>query len=191
MSELKLVRVETREEWRAWLEKHHASETEAWLVFPKKHTGRPRVAYDAAVEEALCFGWIDSVARTLDDDNSTQRFTPRKDRTNWSPSNLERVERLTAEGKMTEAGIAKLHPDPNYRPPERIGAEPPPWLEEALRKHPAAWELFQRLAPSHRKNYVRWITEAKKEETRQRRLQEAVRMLERGEKLGINPPPTR
>jgi len=185
MSEPKLVRAETREEWRAWLEKHHATETEIWLVFPKKHTGKPRVSYDAAVEEALCFGWIDSVARSLDGDHSAQKFTPRKDRTNWSPSNLERVKRLMADGKMTEAGIAKLHPDPNYQPPERIGAEPPPWLEEALRKHSAAWEFFQGLAPSHRKNYVRWITEAKKEETRQKRLQQALSMLERSEKIGL------
>jgi uncharacterized protein YdeI (YjbR/CyaY-like superfamily) len=74
---------------------------------------------------------------------------------------------------------------------ERLGAEPPPWLEEALREHPAAWESFQRLAPSHRRNYVRWITEAKKEETRQRRLQQALGMLERNEKLAITPPPTR
>lgn len=191
MSEPKLVHAETREEWRAWLEKHHATETEIWLVFPKKHTGKPRVSYDAAVEEALCFGWIDSVARTLDGDHSMQRFTPRKDRTNWSPSNLERVERLRAEGKMTDAGIAVLHPDPDYRPPERIGAEPPPWLEEALRKHPKAWESFQHLAPSHRRNYVRWITEAKKEETRLGRLQQALGMLERGEKLGITRPPAR
>ncbi|HWM92679.1 MAG TPA: YdeI/OmpD-associated family protein [Thermoanaerobaculia bacterium] len=191
MSKPKLLHVSTREEWRAWLEEHHATETEVWLVFAKKHSGKPRVSYDAAVEEALCFGWIDSIARTLDDDHSAQKFTPRKDRTNWSSSNLERVERLMAEGKMTKAGIAKMHPDPDYRPPERIGAEPPPWLEEALRKEPAAWESFQRLAPSHRKNYVRWITEAKKEETRQRRLQEAIRMLERNEKLGITPPPTR
>lgn len=191
MSEPKLVHAETREEWRAWLEKHRATETEAWLVFPKKHTGRPRVSYDAAVEEALCFGWIDSIARTLDGDHSVQRFTPRKDRTNWSAPNLERVKRLTAEGKMTEAGIAVLHPDPDYRPPERVGAEPPPWLEEALREHPAAWKFFQGLAPSHRKNYVRWITEAKKEETQQRRLQQALGMLERGEKLGITRPPTR
>jgi uncharacterized protein YdeI (YjbR/CyaY-like superfamily) len=181
----KLIRVSTREEWRAWLEKHHATETEVWLVYPKKHTGKPRVPYDDAVEEALCFGWIDSTTHKLDDDHYAQTFTPRRDRTNWSALNLERVRRLIADGKMTEAGLAKLHPDPDYRPPERSGAEPPPWLEEALRKHPAAWESFQRLAPSHRKNYVRWITEAKKEETRQRRLQEALPMLERNEKLGI------
>lgn len=191
MSKPKLVHVETREAWRAWLEEHHATETEVWLVFAKKHTGKPRVSYDAAVEEALCFGWIDSIARKLDDDHYAQTFTPRKDRTNWSPSNLERVKRLMAEGKMTAAGIAKLHPDPDYKPPERAGAEPPPWLEEALKEHPAAWESFQRLAPSHRRNYVRWITEAKKEETRQRRLQQALGMLERNEKLEITPPPKR
>jgi len=181
----KLLYVSTQEEWRAWLEKHHATETEVWLVYAKKHSGKPRVSYDVAVEEALCFGWIDSTTHKVDDDHYAQTFTPRKDRTNWSPSNLERIRRLMAEGKMTQAGIAKLHPDPNYKPPERIGPEPPPWLGEALRENSAAWESFQRLTPSQRRDYVRWITEAKKEETRQRRLQQAIRKLESNEKLGM------
>jgi uncharacterized protein YdeI (YjbR/CyaY-like superfamily) len=182
---MNLLHVTTREDWRAWLAGHYATETEVWLVFAKQHTGKPRVSYDAAVEEALCYGWIDSIVRRLDDDHYAQKFTPRKDRTNWSAANLERLRHLMAEGKMTEAGLAVLHPDPGYRPPERSGPEAPPFLEEALKQNPTAWENFQRLAPSHRKNYVRWITEAKKEETRQRRLQEAIRKLEADEKLGI------
>jgi uncharacterized protein YdeI (YjbR/CyaY-like superfamily) len=182
---MKLLHVTTREDWRAWLAGHHATETEVWLVYAKQHTGKPRVSYDAAVEEALCYGWIDSIVRRLDDDHYAQKFTPRKDRTNWSASNLERLRHLLAEGKMTEAGLAVLHPDPSYQPAERSGPEAPPFLEEALKQSPAAWESFQRLAPSHRKNYVRWITEAKKDETRQRRLQEAIRKLEADEKLGI------
>lgn len=185
MSKPKLVHVETREQWRAWLEKHHATETEVWLVYAKKHTGKPRVSYEAAVEEALCFGWIDSTTHKVDDDHHAQTFTPRKDRTNWSALNLERVRRLIAEGRMTEAGLVKLHPDPNYRPPERLGPEPPPDLEKALRKHPAAWERFQGLTPSQRRDHLRYMTEAKKEETRQRRLQVVIRMLERGERLGM------
>jgi uncharacterized protein YdeI (YjbR/CyaY-like superfamily) len=180
-----LLHVTTREDWRAWLAEHHATETEVWLVFAKRHTGKPRVSYDEAVEEALCYGWIDSIVRKLDDDQYAQKFTPRKDRTKWSAPNLERVRRLLAEGRMTDAGIAVLHPDPDYRPPERSGPEAPPYVEEALKRSPTAWDRFQRLAPSHRKNYVRWITEAKKEETRQRRLQEAVRMLEADIKPGL------
>lgn len=182
---MKTLHVTTREDWRAWLAGHHSTETEVWLVFAKQHTGKPRVSYDDAVEEALCYGWIDSIVRKMDDDHYAQKFTPRKDRTRWSAPNLERVRKLLAEGKMTEAGIAVLHPDPNYQPPERSGPEPPPYLESALKQSPAAWESFQRLAPSHRKEYVRWITEAKKEETRQRRIQEAIRRLEANEKLGM------
>lgn len=179
------LHVTNRDDWRAWLAGHHAAETEVWLVFAKQHTGKPRVSYDEAVEEALCYGWIDSIVRKMDDDHYAQKFTPRKDRTRWSASNLERVRRLMAAGKMTEAGIAVLHPDPDYQPPERSGPEAPPYLEDALKRSPAAWENFQRLAPSHRKEYVRWITEAKKEETRQQRLQKAIRRLEANEKLGL------
>ena len=182
---LKLLHVTTREDWRTWLAGHHSTETEVWLVFAKQHTGKPRVSYDDAVEEALCYGWIDSIVRKLDDDHYAQKFTPRKDRTRWSAPNLERVRRLLAGGKMTQAGIAVLHPDPSYQPPERPGPEPPPYLEEALKRSPTAWENFRRLAPSHRKLYVAWITDAKKEETRQRRLQEAIRRLEANEKLGL------
>jgi uncharacterized protein YdeI (YjbR/CyaY-like superfamily) len=185
MKTLKLLHVTTREDWRAWLAGHHATETEVWLVYAKQHTGKPRVSYDAAVEEALCYGWIDSIVRRLDDDRYAQKFTPRKDRTRWSAPNLERVRRLMADGRMTGAGIAVLHPDPDYQPPDRSSPEAPPFLEEALKKSPAAWEAFQSLAPSHRRNYVLWITDARKEETRQRRLQEAIRKLEAGEKLGI------
>jgi uncharacterized protein YdeI (YjbR/CyaY-like superfamily) len=185
MKTMKLVHITNRKDWRAWLARHHTTETEVWLVYAKQHTGKPRVAYDEAVEEALCYGWIDSIVRKLDDDHFAQKFTPRKDRTNWSAPNLERIRRLMAEGKMTEAGMAVLHPDPDYKPPERSGPEAPPFLEEALKKSPTAWDQFQRLAPSHRKLYVRWITEAKKEETRQRRIQEAIRKLEADEKLGM------
>jgi len=183
---MNLLYVPTREEWRAWLEEHHATDTEVWLVFYKKHTGKPRVPYDEAVEEALCFGWIDSIARKLDEDRYAQKFTPRKDRSNWSAPNLERVERLITAGKMTPAGLAKLNPAPQA-PPRRFesGDEIPAFVTEALQTSPAALENFERLAPSHRKNYVRWIIEAKKEETRQRRLQEALRKLERNEKIGL------
>ena len=182
--EPKLFYAATREEWRAWLQEHHETETEVWLVYPKKHTGEPRVPYDDAVEEALCFGWIDSIARKLDADRFAQKFTPRKDTGNWSAPNLKRMERLIAGGRMTPAGLAKfapVAPAPRYQSDSAL----PPFVEEALKGNETAYQYFQSLPPSHRRNYVRWITEAKKEETRQRRLQEALRMLEQNQKLGL------
>ena len=102
------VHVERREEWRAWLAEHHASSDGAWLVSWKKATGRPAVGYDAAVEEALCFGWIDSLSRTLDDERSMLLFTPRKTGSRWSRLNKERIDRLTAAGAIEPAGAAVI-----------------------------------------------------------------------------------
>lgn len=185
---LNLLYVPTREKWRAWLEQHHATATEVWLVYYKKHTGKPRVLYDDAVEEALCFGWIDSIVRKLDEDRFAQKFTPRKDHGTWSALNLDRMKRLIANGRMTLAGLAKFEPTRQSAPkPQRfeIGAEIPAFIAEALQAHPAAAENFHRLAPSYRRSYIGWIIHAKKEETRQRRLQEAIEKLERNEKLGL------
>ena len=92
-----LVRASTRAQWRAWLKRNHARKKEAWLVYAKAHTGKPRVAYAEAVEEALCFGWIDTTTGRLDEDHFMQRFTPRKDTGNWSHLNLARFDRLVAE----------------------------------------------------------------------------------------------
>jgi uncharacterized protein YdeI (YjbR/CyaY-like superfamily) len=102
------VHAETREEWRRWLAENHATATGVWLVSWRKQTGKPAVGYDASVEEALCFGWIDSLAKKMDEERSRQLFTPRRRRSNWSPSNVERVERLLAEGRMEPAGIAAV-----------------------------------------------------------------------------------
>src|SRR5215207_2080885 len=96
------------EEWRAWLTKHYQSETEVWLIFYKNHTGRPRISYDHAVEQALCFGWIDSIVKTIDDEKFAQKFTPRRDRSRWSALNKQRLRKLIREGRMTEAGLAKV-----------------------------------------------------------------------------------
>jgi uncharacterized protein YdeI (YjbR/CyaY-like superfamily) len=180
-----LLHATTREEWRAWLAEHHATASEIWLVFAKKHTGAPSVPYAAAVEEALCFGWIDSIVRRLDDERHAQKFSPRKPGSQWSASNLERVARLAAEGRMTPAGLAKV--DPLAKPAERFesGSPLPEAFARALADHPLAHEHFLRLAPSYQRDYVRWVTEAKKEETRARRLAEALRLLAANQKLGL------
>ena len=102
----KTLYVPTREEWRAWLTKHHESESEVWLIYYKQQSGRPRIPYDDAVEEALCFGWIDSIVKRLDDEKFAQKFTPRRDRSRWSALNEQRVRKLIKNGRMTEAGMA-------------------------------------------------------------------------------------
>jgi uncharacterized protein YdeI (YjbR/CyaY-like superfamily) len=104
----KTLYVTNRDEWRAWLEENHATEPEIWLVYYKKHTSQPTIPYEDAVEEALCFGWIDSTAKRIDDEKYAQRFTPRKDHKNWSEPNKQRVRKLIQAGRMTPAGLARI-----------------------------------------------------------------------------------
>jgi uncharacterized protein YdeI (YjbR/CyaY-like superfamily) len=180
----------TRPAWRAWLAANHDRETEIWLIYSKRHTNAPRVEYDEAVEEALCFGWIDSIVRTIDADRYAQKFTPRKAKSKWSALNLERFARMVREGKMTAAGLAKAPPEDAGaaipKPPAGEGEEAvPSYLEEALRENGTAWTNFSQFAPSYRRLYVRWIEDAKREETRRKRLAEAVSLLARNQKLGL------
>lgn len=183
----KLLYVPDRDAWRAWLEKHHATEREVWLVYYKKHTNRPRVPYDEAVEEALCFGWIDSIAKTVDEDRSAQRFSPRKNPRNWTQLNLDRVQKLIGQGRMKDAGLAVLPPADAPPPSERYeaGSPLPEIFAQALEANPAAAANFHKMAPSYRRDFVRWVTEAKKEETRQRRLAEALQLLVENCKPGM------
>ena len=182
----------TRQEWRDWLARNHDKESVIWLIYYKKHTGKPSLPYNDAVEEALCFGWIDSLVKRLDKERYMQKFTPRKPKSTWSNANVTRVKNLIREGKMTKKGLALYEyakengmlPDPSR---ERGPAEPdvPDWFVEALESNPPARDHFYRLAPSHRRNYVAWILDAKKAETRLRRLGEAIDRLARGQTLGM------
>lgn len=175
------LRLSSRAAWRRWLARHHDKEAEVWLWFVKAHTGDRRFTYVEAVEEALCFGWIDTTVRRVDDDHFIQRFTPRTNEKNWSKINLERFARMEAEGKMTDAGRAKKPAEVNP-PRQRLqaGDPVPEFVTRELRKHPQAQSFFDSLAPGYRRDYLRWITEAKREETRQKRLQEAIVKLENG-----------
>jgi uncharacterized protein YdeI (YjbR/CyaY-like superfamily) len=177
----------TRADWRSWLAAHHDRETEIWLVYNKRHTGEPRVEYDDAVEEALCFGWIDSIVRTIDEDRYAQKFTPRKTKSKWSELNKERFARMVREGRMTPAGLAKSPPQEEGGATAKLpaGDSVPSYIEEALRSNGLAWTNFSNLAPSYRRLYVRWIEDVKKEETRRKRLAEAVGLLEQNKKLGL------
>jgi uncharacterized protein YdeI (YjbR/CyaY-like superfamily) len=164
---------------RSWLEKHHATEKEIWLVYAKKQSGEPTVRYAEAVEEAICFGWIDTTVHPLDENYYLQRFTPRTNFRNWSKINLDRFDRMVAQRLMTPAGRAKRPPNVAPPPPRLEAGDPvPAFIRRALAAHPAARRTFRDLPPSYRRNYVRWMVEAKKPQTRQRRLEEAIRRLE-------------
>src|SRR5207248_6123233 len=102
--------VKDRRQWRSWLARHHRTAPEIWLIYYKKHSGRPRIPYEDAVEEALCFGWIDSIVKAIDGETFAQKFTPRRDSSKWSALNRRRVRKLIQEGRMTEAGLAKINP---------------------------------------------------------------------------------
>ena len=189
---MKRLRVETRDAWRAWLAAHHASESEIWLVFHKAHTGQSSVPYGETVEEALCFGWIDSLIKRLDDDRYARKFTPRRLGSVWSEINKKRVEKVLAEGLMTDAGTifvseakASGEWDRKQVRPSMSTDELPIELSEALETHPVASETFYALAATYQKQYIQWIATAKRTDTRQRRTSEAIEKLERGERLGL------
>jgi uncharacterized protein YdeI (YjbR/CyaY-like superfamily) len=172
-------------QWRAWLAKHHDIEAEVWLVFYKPHTGRPTVAYEDAVDEALCFGWIDSLIKRLDDDRYARKFTPRRAGSKWSALNRSRYARLEAAGRIQPAGLERPPGERTSEAPGAAVAKTPRYIEEALRRSPMAWSHFQGRAPSLRRQYVGWVDSAKRPETRMRRLQELVRVLAKGQKLGL------
>ena len=183
---IKTLDVRTRAAWHAWLEKHHGSATEIWLVFHKQHTGTHCVDYEDSIEEALCFGWVDSLVRRLDDDRFARKFTPRKPNSAWSVINRRRYASLKERGLLQEAGRANA---PGSKvampPPRRAWTTVPKYMEQALKANGAAWRNFERLAPGYRRRYIGWVDSAKQDETRQRRLREAVALLARGRKLGL------
>jgi uncharacterized protein YdeI (YjbR/CyaY-like superfamily) len=180
------IDIRSRKAWRAWLERNHSSVAEIWLVFHKQHTGTLAVEYEAAVEEALCFGWVDSLVRRLDDDRFARKFTPRRTDSMWSESNRRRYAEVEARGLLAASGRAR---PPTGRvpvpPARRTFAKVPPYIARALKAEPRAWATFKRLTQEQRRKYLGWIEAAKREETKMRRLAEALRLLARGEKLGL------
>jgi uncharacterized protein YdeI (YjbR/CyaY-like superfamily) len=192
MQAIDSIYLPTKEQWRQWLQECHETETVVWLQYYKKHTGKPSIPYNDAVEEALCFGWIDSTVRRIDEERYMQKFTPRKMKSTWSVSNVIRVEKLIKQGKMTAKGLElyqyakkqNLLPDPSLKKGTRV-PDIPQWFGEALDKNPSARSHFYKLAPSLRRNYIGWIMGAKKAETKLRRLDEAIDLLSKGEKLGM------
>ena len=182
---LKLLEVRNRREWRQWLERHHDSEAEIWLVFHKQRTGVPALSYEDAVEEALCFGWIDSLVRRLDDDRYARKLTPRKADSRWSTSNRRRWTALKARGLLAAPGLERAPTERSGDAPRPSLTEIPSYIEQQLRTDGRAWSEFDRLPPSCRRAYLAWIDSAKKQETKEKRLGEAIGMLREGKRLGL------
>jgi uncharacterized protein YdeI (YjbR/CyaY-like superfamily) len=165
----------TPAELRAWFEANHADADELLVGFHKKGTGRPSITWPEAVDEALCFGWIDSVRRSIDADSYSNRFTPRRPRSNWSAVNIKRVAELTREGRMTPPGLAAFERREEARSgvysferrePAKLDAD----QERRFRAAAEAWGWFQSRPPGYRRAALHWVMSAKRAETRERRL---------------------
>jgi uncharacterized protein YdeI (YjbR/CyaY-like superfamily) len=184
------LNVTEREDWRRWLLANHGSETEIWLVFHKRHTGAPSLAYEDAVEEALCFGWIDSIVRRVDGDRYIQKFTPRRKKSKWSELNKKRARKMIRRGRMAEPGLSKIKEakaDGRWgkvkfrESPVRIPLE----LRNALKENSKARETFDDYTPSYKKLLIGWIMSARKENTRLRRIHEVVELAAQKKRLGM------
>jgi len=171
-------------EWRAWLEEHHATEQEAWLLHDKKKAARTTLTYEQAVEEALCFGWIDGLLRKIDGEKYALRYSPRKPRSVWSESNKQRVEKLINEGRMTPFGLDKIAAAKANgewdaaAARENLNAVPSDLVQELEVQQ--VWADFDELPPSRKKQYLYWLESAKRPETRQKRILAIVEVLKSG-----------
>lgn len=181
------IHFKTAADFRRWLEKNHATATELLLGFYKKDSGKGGLTYPEAVDELLCFGWIDGVRRGVDDESYVQRVTPRKPGSNWSNLNVAHVARLTAAGRMHPAGLAAF----NARTADKTGIYSfekrpqkfPAAGEKIFRANKKAWTHWQSQPPGYQRLCIHWVTSAKQEETRQRRLAELITLTAQGRRL--------
>lgn len=179
-----------RQEWREWLSENYEKAAGIWLVYYKKASGKPRVTYDEAVEEALCFGWIDSLPRKLDDERAKLLFTPRKLNSVWSKLNKTRVEKLVANGAMTEIGLAKIEAakiDGSWNTlNDSDDLKIPDDLLEKLADNKIAQANFDKFSASVRKNILAWIASAKRDATRVDRLEKTVEMAAKNKRANFD-----
>lgn len=183
-TEYKKTHPKTRKEWRDWLRNNHELEPGVWFVYYRKSTGKPSVSISDAVEEALCFGWIDSVQNVVDHERTMLRFTPRKPKSVWSDINKERVKALIQSKKMAKAGLAAIELAQKNGAWDRLNESNahsnnntlPPDLEKALQKNKKAHTNFLAFAHSYRRRFLWWIDSAKREETRKARIKQTVLM---------------
>ena len=184
----------TPADFRAWLERHHESHRELIVGFHKRGSGRPSITWPEAVDQALCFGWIDGVRRRIDDTSYSIRFTPRKARSTWSAVNIKRMNELVEEGLVAPAGLAafKRRTDDRsaiYSYEQRRNATLDPDQQQRLRADERAWGFFEAQPPSYRRAAIHWVTSAKRPETRERRLTQLIECSAAGQAVPPLRPP--
>ena len=184
-----------RAAFRAWLDEHHASASELWMGLYKTRSGRPSITWPEAVDEALCFGWIDGVRQRIDDESYMNRFTPRKPNSNWSAVNVGRVEQLTKQRRMRAAGLKAFRErredkTATYSYEQRHQARLDPAQERRFRSKKKAWDWFQTQPKGYRTTAVYWVLSAKRPETRERRLEMLIEDSARGKRISVLTPPS-
>jgi uncharacterized protein YdeI (YjbR/CyaY-like superfamily) len=176
----KTLYVIERDEWRAWLAKHHDTEKDIWLIYYKKQSGEPRIPYNDAVEEALCFGWIDSIVKGIDENKYAQRFSPRKKGSNWSEMNRVRMRRLIEQGTMTPAGLSKFEGDAGD------SFEIPSDIIEALKQDKKTWTTFEGFPESYKRIRIGFIEMARsRPDIFQQRLRYFLKLTSQGKRFGM------
>jgi uncharacterized protein YdeI (YjbR/CyaY-like superfamily) len=176
----KTLYVKNRKEWRSWLAEHHKTASEIWLIYYKKTSGKPRIPYNDAVDEALCYGWIDSLVKPLDAHKYAQRYSPRKKTSRLSDMNRERVRRLIKSGRMTKAGLAAI---------EHTGkrsATLPADILSRLKRDPTTWKNFQKFPASYKRIRIGWIDAARqRREAFEQRLRYFLKMTAQNKRFGM------
>jgi len=195
MKELEYIYFENQTSFRNWLQENHGISPGIWVIFYKKHTRKKCIKYDEALDEALCFGWIDSIIKKTDDDKYARKFTPRTNITKWSELNKKKVAALIEKDKMTEIGLNKIDiylktgsidwKSKTTKAKKINDLSIPDFIIEAFAQNEPALTNFNNLAPSHKKHYVLWITQAKRKDTRNKRVNESIELLKKKRKLGL------
>lgn len=178
--ELMRLYVHRRADWRQWLQENYKTATEVWLIYPRKHSGKPRILYNDAVEEAVCFGWIDSITKGVDDDHYSQRYTPRRARSGYSQTNIERLRRLVPQGQVMPEVVASLG--------DLLEAEFvfPSDIKVALQANEQAWANFQTYSGAYQRIRVAYVdTSRKRPEAFEKRLANLIRKCEQGKQFGF------
>jgi uncharacterized protein YdeI (YjbR/CyaY-like superfamily) len=195
MKELDYIHFKSKNEFRKWLHKYHKTSSGIWMVYYKKDSKIDCIKYDAALEEALCFGWIDSLIKKLDDIRYARKFTPRTDTKKWSELNKKKVIELMNKGMMTQYGLIKIDSfiktgkvdwvidKSDKKKPDKTDI--PEFILEEMAKNEPALSNFNKLSPTYKRHYILWITTARREATVQKRLKESIILLKENKKLGL------
>jgi len=185
---VKTIHPKNKEAWRIWLSKNHDKETKIGLIIWKKHTGKTTISHRESMDEAICFGWIDTTVKRLDENRYIRYFSRRNKNSSWSKNTLSYGKELIKKKKMTEAGMEFYKLGLKKKPLDHdLEKNPsiPKELKNALDKNKIAKNNFEKLAPSYRRSYMRWLMRAKRPETKEKRIEEIVKRSEKGLSLGF------